>query len=152
MLSKEVFDPHGFDQSDYYDEIEADMKREQERKEQARKRNQQIEFVSAGAQAAVAAAIQKVNISVTAVGDSLRSADAVSRDGRQKKSKWDKVDDDRMIPLPPVGKESISATATVHAGTLSTSNAGSGYTAFAQQRRREAEERRSVDKKLDRRS
>ncbi|KAI4371779.1 hypothetical protein MLD38_010088 [Melastoma candidum] len=62
------------------------------------------------------------------------------------------VDDDRMIPLPPGGKESISAATAVHVGTLSTGSAGAGYTPFVQQRRREAEERRDVDKKLDARS
>ncbi|KAI4371012.1 hypothetical protein MLD38_019291 [Melastoma candidum] len=122
-LSKDVFDPHGYDLSDYYDQIEADMKREQERK-----RSQQIDLVSTGAQAAAAAALQKVNMSLT--GDGLRAADTALRDGRQKKSKWDKVDDDRKTPLPPVGKDSLSSVA-VHAAILSAANAGAGYTAFA---------------------
>ncbi|KAI4371010.1 hypothetical protein MLD38_019290 [Melastoma candidum] len=143
-LSKDVFDPHGYDLSDYYDQIEADMKREQERK-----RSQQIDLVSGGAQAAAAAALQKVNMSLT--GDGLRAVDTALRDGRQKKSKWDKVDDDRKTPLPPVGKDSLSSVAA-HAAILSAANAGAGYTAFAQQRRREAEERRSDDRKPDKRS
>ncbi|KAI6705413.1 hypothetical protein NL676_008375 [Syzygium grande] len=153
-FNKEVFDPHGYDPSDYYDELEVDMKRETERKEQERKKSQQVEFVSSGVQAGAPAILPKVNVPVagvpTATSGGLRPSDPAARDGRQnKKSKWDKVDGDRKKPSG--AQESVS-TVAAHAAILSAANAGAGYTAFAQQRRREAEERRSGEKKLDRRS
>ncbi|KAE8660333.1 Transcriptional regulator family protein, putative isoform 2 [Hibiscus syriacus] len=49
-FGKDVFYPHGYDKTDYYDEIEADMKRERERKAQESKKNQKVEFVSGGSQ------------------------------------------------------------------------------------------------------
>ncbi|KAE8710997.1 Transcriptional regulator family protein, putative isoform 2 [Hibiscus syriacus] len=49
-FGKDVIDPHGYDKTDYYDEIEADMKRERERKAQESKKNQKVEFVSGGSQ------------------------------------------------------------------------------------------------------
>ncbi|KAF8026379.1 hypothetical protein BT93_F3000 [Corymbia citriodora subsp. variegata] len=153
---KEVFDPHGYDPSDYYDELEVDMKQEAERKEQERKTRQQVDFVSSGVQAGAPAILAKVNVPVagvpTATSGGLRPSDPAARDGRHnKKSKWDKVDGDRKNPLPSGAQESVS-TVAAHAALLSAANAGAGYTAFAQQRRREAEERRSGERKLDRRS
>lgn len=156
-FSKDVFDPHGYDKSDYYDEIEADMRRERERKDQENKKNQKVEFIAGGVQAGIIAGAQKPNIPIpAAVASGLQSVpmatDAVARDGRQnKKSKWDKVDGDRRNPLPSVGQDSLSAVGA-HAAILSAANAGTGYTAFAQQRRREAEERRSSERKLERKS
>lgn len=158
-FSKDVFDPHGYDKSDYYDEIEADMKRELERKEQERKKNQKVEFIS-GAQPTP----PKLNMPIPGVPTvastgfhsgfhpNPTATDAVTRDGRQnKKSKWDKVDGDRRNPLPSGGQDSVSNTGA-QAALLSAANAGTGYTAFAQQRRREAEEKRSGERKLDRKS
>lgn len=148
-FSKDVFDPHGYDKSDYYDEIEADMKREMERKEQERKSSQKVEFVAGGAQTGIVAAAPKINIPLPGVST---AADAVTRDGRQnKKSKWDKVDGDRRNPLPSGGQDSMSSVGA-HAALLSAANAGAGYSAFALQRRREAEEKRSSERKLERRS
>ncbi|PHT55754.1 hypothetical protein CQW23_04240 [Capsicum baccatum] len=146
-FSKDVFDPHGYDKSDFYDEIEADMRREMERREQERKRSPKVDFISGGTQSAVPT--PKINLPIPgmapAAGGALPpTADVVTRDGRQnKKSKWDKVDGDRRDLVSAVG---------AHAALLSAANAGAGYTAFAQQRRREAEEKRPTDKKLDRRS
>ncbi|KAA0057048.1 SAP30-binding protein-like [Cucumis melo var. makuwa] len=157
-FSKEVFDPHGYDKSDYYTEIEADMKREMERKELERKKSPKMEFVSGGTQSGgTVVTAPKINIpfsGVSAITSSgLHSAapasDAIPRDGRQnKKSKWDKVDGDRRNPVISGGSDAASA----HAALLSAANVGSGYMAFAQQRRREAEEKRSSERKLDRRS
>ncbi|GJX78929.1 SAP30-binding protein isoform X1 [Tanacetum coccineum] len=159
-FSKDVFDPHGYDKSDYYDEIEADMKRELERKEQEKKKNQKIDFLSGGTQS-VAFPTPKI-VPIPAVpplagGGSNPVSAAVdtgtsTREGRpNKKSKWDKVDGDRRHPLTTSGQDS-GASAGSHAALPTAANAGSGYTAFAQQRRREADERRSSDRKLDRRS
>ncbi|KAB1213022.1 SAP30-binding protein [Morella rubra] len=154
-FSKDVFDPHGYDKSDYFDEIEADMRRE----EQERKKSQKVEFVS-GTQPGAVASAPKINLPIPGVSTSTSSgllsippaADTTSRDGRQnKKSKWDKVDGDQRNPLPSGGKDSIS-TAGAHAVLLSATNAGAGYMAFAQQRRREAEEKRSSERKMERRS
>ncbi|XWS12501.1 hypothetical protein CRYUN_Cryun37aG0094700 [Craigia yunnanensis] len=148
-FSKDVFDPHGYDKSDYYDEIEADMKRERERKEQESKKNQKVEFASGRSQPGAVLTIPKIGMPITAVAaGGLPSAptpvDNILRDGRQnKKSKWDKVDSDRRNPLPAVG---------AHTVLLSAANAGTGYTAFAQQKRRETEEKRSSEKRLERRS
>ncbi|KAL0442634.1 UNVERIFIED_CONTAM: SAP30-binding protein [Sesamum latifolium] len=109
-FSKDVFDPHGYDKSDFYDEI-----------------------------------------GLTAVATA--TSDVTARDGRQnKKSKWDKVDVDQRNSLATGGQENLSAVGA-HAALLSAAKAGSGYLAFAQQRRKEAEDKqRSSDKKLDRRS
>ncbi|XP_052201312.1 uncharacterized protein LOC127807482 [Diospyros lotus] len=158
-FSKDVFDPHGYDKSDFYDEIEADMKREMERKEQERKKSPKVEFVSGGTQPGVVASAPKVNIPIpgvsTAASGGLHPVPAAvesgSRDGRQnKKSKWDKVDGDGRNLLPPGGQDSVTS-AGAHAALLTAANAGTGYTAFAQQRRKEAEEKRSSGKK-DRRT
>ncbi|KAF8409068.1 hypothetical protein HHK36_005140 [Tetracentron sinense] len=158
-FSKDVFDPHGYDKSDYYDSIEADMKREMERKEQEKKKSQKVEFVS-GAQPGTVGAAPKISMQIPGVSTAAASglhlpptaADAMARDSRQnKKSKWDKVDGDRRNPLHSGGQDTLSASGT-HAALLSAANAGAGYTAFAQQRRREAEEKRSSERKLERRS
>lgn len=134
-FDKDVFDPRGYDKSDFYDEIEVDMKREMERREQERKRSPKVDFISGGTQPAAMVPTPKINLPIP---------DVVTRDGRQnKKSKWDKVDVDRRDPVSAVG---------AHAALLSAANAGTGYTAYAQQRRKEAEEKRPSDKKLDRRS
>ncbi|KAK4787142.1 hypothetical protein SAY86_010975 [Trapa natans] len=98
-FSKDVFDPHGYDPSDYYDEIEVDMKREAERK-----RSQQVEFVSSVTQVANLAAASKISLPVTeaifsvanvaagAARSVLTAPDPTLREARQnKKSKWDKV-------------------------------------------------------------
>lgn len=156
-FSKDVFDPHGFEKSDYYDEIEAEMRREMERKDQERKRSQKIEYVSGGTQPGIVGAAPKINVPVpggsTMAASGLNSLppapDVMPRDGRQnKKSKWDKVDGDRKNPLPSGVQDSMSTVGT-HATLLSS---GAGYMAFAQQRRREVEEKRSSERKLDRRS
>ncbi|XP_042486701.1 SAP30-binding protein-like isoform X2 [Macadamia integrifolia] len=146
-FSKEVFDPHGYDKSDYFDELEADMKREMERKGQEMKKNQRLEFVSGGTQPGILTARPKINVPNPGT-----ASDALARDGRQnKKSKWDKVDGDRRNPLLSAGQDAVS-TVGAHAALLSAANLGAGYTAFAQQRRKEAEEKRSSEKKSERRS
>uniref|UniRef100_A0A7C9F021 SAP30-binding protein n=1 Tax=Opuntia streptacantha TaxID=393608 RepID=A0A7C9F021_OPUST len=155
-FSKDVFDPHGYDQSDFYDAIEADMKREMERKEQERKKSQKVDFVSGGTQAGIVAAAQRVALpspsipSVPAGGSQSGATDKSTREGRQnKKSKWDKMDGDQRNLL--AGAQDVISAAGAHAALLSAANAGAGYAVFAQQKRREAEERRSSDRK-DRRS
>lgn len=156
-FSKDVFDPHGYDESDYFDAIEADMKREVERKEQERKKTQKVDFVSGGTQAGIVANAQKALLPSPGVsnlppaGSQSGSADMLTREGRQnKKSKWDKVDGDRRNVLGS-GQDTLSAVGA-HAALLSAANAGSGYAAFAQQKRREAEEKRSSDRKVERRT
>ncbi|KAK9068479.1 hypothetical protein SSX86_012593 [Deinandra increscens subsp. villosa] len=102
-FSKYVFDPHGFEKADYYDEIESDLKRELERKEQEKKKNQKIDLLSGGTQATVAIPTPKVMpiqvVPSIAGGGSNPVSAAVgtrTREGRpNKKSKWDKVDGDR---------------------------------------------------------
>lgn len=136
------------------------MKREMERKEQEKKKNQKVDFITGGAQPGVVGPSPKLNIPIAGLSNvaagglhSVAAAvDSMTRDGRQnKKSKWDKVDGDRRNVLPPGGHDSVS-TAGAHAALLTAANAGTGYTAFAQQRRREAEEKRSSERKMDRRS
>ncbi|XP_061342735.1 uncharacterized protein LOC133288912 isoform X2 [Gastrolobium bilobum] len=98
-FSKDVFDPHGYDSSDFYDEIEADMRRESDRKEQEKKKAQKVEFTPGGTQPGIVAAPPRISMpvaggsAVAATGLHLvpPTADSTSRDGRQnKKSKWDK--------------------------------------------------------------
>ncbi|KAL5575214.1 hypothetical protein UlMin_016913 [Ulmus minor] len=151
-FSKDVFDPHGYDKSDYYDEIEIDMRKDMDRKEQERKKNQKLEFVAGGMQPGMVTNAAKASMPLpgvhTGVAAGLNSvppaADVIPRDGRQnKKSKWDKLDGDRKNVLV---QDSIS-TVGVQAAILSATNAGDGYMAFVQQRRREAEEKRSGERK-----
>ncbi|XP_050370702.1 uncharacterized protein LOC126788728 [Argentina anserina] len=138
-FSKDVFDPHGFDKSDYYDEIEADSRRELERINQEKKNRQNVDFASGGRLTPIVgvaptpnAPLPGITVPATGLSSLPRAADIIPRDGRQnKKSKWDKIDG-------------------TQATLLSSANAG-GYT-LGQQKRREVEEKRSGEKKLDRRS
>ncbi|GFY88945.1 transcriptional regulator family protein [Actinidia rufa] len=160
-FSKDVFDPHGYDKSDYYAEIalrilklkqvslpclstlrvscmnfliEADMKRELDRKEQEKKKSQKVEFVTGGTQPVVVTPTPKINIPIPGVSTvatgGLHPVDSGARDRQNKKSKWDKVDGDRRNPLHSGGQDSVS-TASAHATLLTAANAGTGYTAFA---------------------
>ncbi|XP_038685169.1 uncharacterized protein LOC119985072 [Tripterygium wilfordii] len=155
-LCNDVFDPHGYDKSDYYDEIESDMNRDRERKEQERKKSPKVEFVSGGTQPGTVIGAPKFNLAIPGVPAVVSSGlpsvptavGSVVRDGRQnKKSKWDKVDVDQANSSTK-GTQDLS-TAGTHTAIL---NAGAGYTAFAQQRRREAEERKSSERKFGRRT
>ncbi|OIV95243.1 hypothetical protein TanjilG_21633 [Lupinus angustifolius] len=158
-FSKDVFDPHGYDPSDFYDEIEADMRRESDRKEQEKKKAPKVEFIPGGTQPGIVAGAPRISLPV-AGGSSVTSGlhlvhpttDSINRDGRQnKKSKWDKVDGDGKNPLPSVGQDSVS-TVGANTAILSAANAGGGYMLFAQQKRREAEEKRSSERRFERRS
>ncbi|CAL5430981.1 unnamed protein product [Camellia sinensis] len=80
-----------------------------ERKEQEKKKNQKVEFVTGGTQHGVVAQAPKINIpisgAITVAAGGLHpvpgAIDSVTWDGRQnKKSKWDKVDGDRRNMLP----------------------------------------------------
>ncbi|CAO1946056.1 unnamed protein product [Urochloa humidicola] len=148
-FSKDVFDPYGYDKADYYDEIEADMKRELERKEQERKKSPKVEFMPGGVQPPISASMPKIP-ALAGVTTLPVPADGVKKEARpNKKSKWDKVDGDVKNPAVPSGHDNLSAT--VSASLLTSANVGAGYAAFAQQKRKEAEEKRS-DYKSDRRS
>ncbi|EPS63262.1 hypothetical protein M569_11523 [Genlisea aurea] len=152
-FSKDVFDPHGYDKSDFYDEIEADMRRELERKEQERKKSQKIDFASVGIQPGSVVPAPKItlptsasNPGVTAVNVPLVNSDVTTRDGRvNKKSKWDKVDPEAHA----FGGQESSSHAVA---ALSASKAGGGYATFAQQKRKDAEEKRMMDRKSEKRS
>ncbi|CAO2842333.1 unnamed protein product [Amaranthus hypochondriacus] len=133
------------------------MKREVERKEQEKKKNQKVEYVSGGTLNGVVPTVPKAKLPSPGVSNVLSaglqpgSADTSIREGRQnKKSKWDKVDGDRrnVLGSGQVTQSSVGA----HAALLSAANAGAGYAVFAQQKRREADEKRSSDKKAERRS
>ncbi|KAL3643526.1 hypothetical protein CASFOL_014341 [Castilleja foliolosa] len=143
---KDVFDPHGYSESDFYDELEADMRRrEVERREQERKTTQKVDFASAGLPT------PKINLptpGLSTMGGVINAtpacSDVTARDGRQKKkSKWDKVDFEQ---------DSLAVVGAAHAALISAAKAGSGYSAFVQQRRKEAEDKRSSDKRMERRS
>ncbi|KAG0461183.1 hypothetical protein HPP92_021480 [Vanilla planifolia] len=155
-FSKEVFDPHGYHKSDYYDEIEADMKRELEKKEQERKKTQKLDLASTCTQPAAVTPALKMNAPLpallsSALQPSSTNVDA-ARDSRiNKKSKWDKVDGDAKNPLPSGGHDNLP-NVSVQAAHLSAASAGTGYSAFAEQKRREAEERRTGEKRFDKRS
>ncbi|RDX82356.1 SAP30-binding protein, partial [Mucuna pruriens] len=113
-FSKDVFDPHGYDPSDFYDEIEADMRCESERKEQEKKKAQKVEFISGGGAPRISMPVAGAS-AVTASGLPLvpPPADSINRDGRQnKKSKWDK---------------NSASTIGAHAAISSAANAGGGY-------------------------
>ncbi|CAI0560625.1 unnamed protein product, partial [Linum tenue] len=136
-------------------QTEADLRRDKERREQELKKSPKVEFVPGGTQPGIVMPPSKFSMPIPVAASGLPPApEPVSRDGRaNKKSKWDKVDGDGRNPLPAGGQESsATAAAAAHAALLSAANAGSGYPAFAQQKRREAEERRSGERKTDRRS
>ncbi|KAF0910485.1 hypothetical protein E2562_002939 [Oryza meyeriana var. granulata] len=147
---KDVFDPYGYDRSDYYDEIEADMKREIERKELEKKKSGKVDFITGGVQAPISAAIPKIAAAVSAVAAAGAPLVSISGEGVQKearpnkKSKWDKVDGDIKNPAAPSGHDNLSAA------LLTSANVGAGYAAFAQQKRKEAEEKKTSDHKSDR--
>jgi len=149
-FSKDVFDPYGYDKADYYDEIEADMKRELERKEQERKKSPKVEFIPGGVQPSIGASMPKIP-ALAGVATLPVPAEGVKKETRpNKKSKWDKVDGDVKNPAVPIGHDNLSATVS-SALLTSAANVGAGYAAFAQQKRKEAEEKRN-DYKSDRRS
>ncbi|XP_073312309.1 uncharacterized protein [Primulina huaijiensis] len=159
-FNKDVFDPHGYDKSDFYDEIEADIRREVERREQEKKKNPKVDFVSGGMQQGNVVPTPKIHtpipgLTVVAGGVSNITpvaVDVAARDGRHnKKSKWDKVDVDQRNFNPAGGQETVSSIGA-HAALISAAKAGSGYSAFAQQRRKEAENRRSSERKSEKRS
>lgn len=159
-FSKEVFDPHGYDPSDFYDALALEFRREQERKEQAKKQSQRIDFAHGGVQAAPMSALPDKAKTVlplpteqkgTTNTDSLPSGSQVASEAApkldsarsNKKSKWDKVDTDTRA-------KSAIAAASAHSALL-TANAGGGYASFALQKRKEAEERsRGSDRKSER--
>ncbi|CAI0475895.1 unnamed protein product [Linum tenue] len=158
-FSKDVFDPHGYDKSDFYDEIEVDLRRDKERREQELKKSPKVEFAPGGTQPGIVVPPSRFSMAIpgylTVAASGLPPApEPVSRNGRQnKKSKWDKVDGDGRNSLSGGGQDSLATAAAAHA--VSSANAGSGpsgYPAFVQQKRREAEERRSGERKNDRRS
>ncbi|OEL22459.1 hypothetical protein BAE44_0016522 [Dichanthelium oligosanthes] len=127
---KDVFDPYGYDKSDYYDEIEADMKRELERKEQERKKSPKVEFVAGGVQPPVSASMPKIPALAGVATLPVPAAEGVRKESRpNKKSKWDKVDGDVKNPAVPSGHDNLSAT--VSTALLTTANVGAGYAAFA---------------------
>ncbi|CAH8389548.1 unnamed protein product [Eruca vesicaria subsp. sativa] len=128
-FSKDVFDPNGYDPSDFCDAIELDMKYDRERKEQESKKNQRLDFVSVGTQPGTVFPAPKPNIPIPGVpalattGLPSVPTDIAARDGRpNKKSKWDKVDGD--VKNPPLA-------AGTNAAPVSSASAGSGYSAFA---------------------
>lgn len=163
---KEIFDPHGYDPSDFYDALALEFKREQERKEQAKKQSQRVDFVHGGVQAVPASALsdkakpvlpllmeQRDQPSSGAQGlpGASEAAPKLDTTRSNKKSKWDKVDADTKAPasMPSVTKSAI-ATASAHTALL-TANAGGGYASFVLQKRKEAEERsRGAERKLER--
>ncbi|XP_012850611.1 PREDICTED: SAP30-binding protein-like [Erythranthe guttata] len=79
-FGKNVFDPRGYDECDFYDEIEADMSRETERREQEMKKTPK--FVLAA---------PKIISMPTPGSTGFRARDR----RRNKKSKWDMVDVDQ---------------------------------------------------------
>jgi len=90
-FSKDVFDPYGYDKADYYDEIETDMKREIERKEQERKKSPKVEFIPGGVQPPIGASMPKIP-ALVGVATLPVPAEGVKKETRpNKKSKWDKV-------------------------------------------------------------
>ncbi|CAN0853482.1 SAP30-binding protein [Linum grandiflorum] len=144
-FSKDVFDPHGYDKSDFYTEIEADLRRDRERREQELKRSPKVEFVPGGTQPGM---VSKFSMPIPVGASGLPPAPVSAEAGRQnKKSKWDKVlyvDGEGRNPLQAGGQDSLAAA---HAALVSATNAGAGYPAFVQQK-----ERRSGERKTDRRS
>lgn len=145
-FSKDVFDPHGYDKSDYYDELEADMKREIERKDQERKKSQKVEFIPGGTHSATAGPPKSTQIPVTGVSTAIVSglqSVSTTSDGtttrHSRKSKWDKVDGDVKPTLQSGGLDDRPPT---H---------GAGYSAFAQQKRKEVERKEAEDKKSNER-
>ncbi|KAG6511343.1 hypothetical protein ZIOFF_029403 [Zingiber officinale] len=147
-FSKEVFDPHGYDKSDYVDEIENDMRRAMERKEQERKKRQSVEFVSGGIQpgAGVPTPILSTQNSVAAANvlPSVPTIDSSMKDIRlNEKTKWDKIDGDFQSSTLLVGHDNSSRS---HAALLPAVNTDAEYTAYVQQKQTEAEEKKKIQR------
>ncbi|KAI9076436.1 hypothetical protein K1719_041583 [Acacia pycnantha] len=137
-FDNDVLDPHGYDPSDYYDEIEADMRHDSDRKELEKKKAQKVEFASGGAQPRIVTGFSRINVPV--------ASSFVSSGGLHLMPPAVEVDGDQENPLPFLGQD-FGSTGGVHAAILSAANAGSGYMLFAQQKRQEAEEKRSTERK-----
>ncbi|KAH7300047.1 hypothetical protein KP509_24G042400 [Ceratopteris richardii] len=166
-FKKEIFNPHGYDASDFYDALAQEYKREQERKEQAKKQSQRVDFVHGGVQTApISALSDKAKHAIPITSEhrdqsgsgqqgppTASEALPKSESGRSsKKSKWDKVETDNKIPtmISSTVAKSALAAATAHTALL-TANAGGGYASFVLQKRKEAEERsRSTERKSER--
>ncbi|GAA0138328.1 DNA-binding transcription factor [Lithospermum erythrorhizon] len=122
---KDVFDPHGYDESDFYDSLEADMTHEMETREQERKKSQKLDFISVGSRLGTVIPTPKLNLPIPAANLPRAAADG-SRDGRaNKKSKWDKVDGEAKSRLPSGVQDAVSVV------LRNVTYAGSGYSAFA---------------------
>jgi len=165
---KEIFDPHGYDLSDYYDALALELKQEYERREQEKQKSQRVDFVHGSVQSTSIQSVsksivhvmggQKVPVVSGAVSSnvslhlSASIGDSAKLDSRQnKKSKWDKVDGDRRNALP-AGAQDAMAAASAHAALLTAANAGAGYSAYVQQKRKEAEEKKAIEKKSEKKS
>lgn len=168
-FKKEIFDPHGYDPSDYYDALALELKREFERREQEKQKNQRVDFVHGAVQTTSIQSVSKPIVQVmggqkvpvvggAAVSSSvsLHSTTSVGDNSKldnrtNKKSKWDKVDGDRRNALP-AGAQDAMAAASAHAALLSAANAGAGYSAYVQQKRKEAEEKKAIEKKSEKKT
>ncbi|KAF9683682.1 hypothetical protein SADUNF_Sadunf04G0039100 [Salix dunnii] len=117
-FSKDVFDSHGYDQSDYYLEIEADMRRERDRKDQELKRSPKVEFVTGITRPGVAVPPTKFSMPIPVV--------TASRMRPSSNAAPCEVDDDGRNLLSG-GQDSLAAAAA-QAAIISAANVGSGYT------------------------
>ncbi|KAJ6738300.1 TRANSCRIPTIONAL REGULATOR PROTEIN HCNGP [Salix koriyanagi] len=105
---------------------EADMRRERERKDQELKRSPKVEFVTGITRPGVIVPPTKFSMPIPAVTASgMRpSSNAAPCEVRQnKKSKWDKVDDDGRNLLTG-GQDSFEAAAAAQAALISSANLG----------------------------
>ncbi|KAL0398452.1 UNVERIFIED_CONTAM: SAP30-binding protein [Sesamum radiatum] len=129
-FSKDVFDPHGYDKSDFYDEIAYKPLKPKLCLSPASVLDIVISVLNGKNYAlSYEADGQAFGQGLTAVATA--TSDVTARDGRQnKKSKWDKVDVDQRNSLATGGQENLSAVGA-HAALLSAAKAGSGYSAFA---------------------
>ncbi|KAH7439238.1 hypothetical protein KP509_04G051700 [Ceratopteris richardii] len=150
---KEVFDPHGYDPKDFYDALALEYKREQERKEKAKKHSQRADFVHGIQTAAVSGLPEKAKpmlplpseqkASFLSQGPVAASEAALKSDTSRsnKKSKWDKVEADIKVSslMSNTAAKSAIAALSAHPALLTT-NAG-GYASLMLQRRKDIEER-----------
>ncbi|KAJ7296290.1 hypothetical protein O6H91_Y132700 [Diphasiastrum complanatum] len=107
-FKKEIFDPHGYDATDFYDALAVQQRRELEKKEQERKQSQRVDFVRGGvqpSQVAAADARTKPTAQIVAshksglssnTSNTVHSTSSNDASGKvdirvSKKSKWDKV-------------------------------------------------------------
>ncbi|KAG5247077.1 transcriptional regulator family protein [Salix suchowensis] len=120
-------------------QAKADMRRDRERRDQELKRSPKVEFVTGITRPGVIVTKFSVPIPAVTASGMLPSSNAAPCEVRQnKKSKWDKVDDDGRNLLTG-GQDSFEAAAAAQAALISSANLGRQAAETARQKIKDPE-------------